>query len=280
MEEELANLNNADDDEELVQAFDDEDYAEEDFNICLVGRVLMDSIVHFPSMRNFLANLWHPIEGIFITEIEDKRILFKFYNKEVAFGWDISLRSPLWRATTTTSKWLQEELVEAGNSRMDWEENRRVRLHENPYVQGHNGGNSNSDSEERSFGLVDGRKRQRSHRLRNPNQRNLSLENIKKNCELSTDAISRLTGHNENLKLECPSMERIRKSCKFGNKIDVGANGSRGGLSLGWNKGISVTLRSFFHSHIDVEVKKEYGKILWRLTSFYGSPVENQRKDS
>ncbi|MFQ6642569.1 hypothetical protein Gotur_018575, partial [Gossypium turneri] len=270
MEEELANLNIVDDDEELVQAFDDEDYAEEDFNICLLGRVLMDSIVHFPSMRNLLANLWHPIEGIFITEIEDKRILFKFYNKvglysvwdvhnislglkseglarqfgnsiglghgksfcpsrltlesqEVAFGWDISLRSPPRRATTTTSKWLQEEPVEAGNSRIDWEENKRVRLHENPYVQGHNRGKSNSDSEERSFGLVDGTKRQR---------------------------------------VNARSMERIRKSCEFGNRIDVGANGSRGGLSLGWKKGISITLRSFFHSHIDVEVKKEYGKIL------------------
>ncbi|MBA0693825.1 hypothetical protein Goari_004171 [Gossypium aridum] len=95
----------------------------------------MDSIVHFPSMRNLLANLWHPIEGIFITEIEDKRILFKFYNKarawkkfflsrltlesqEVAFGWDMSIRSPPQRATTT-SKWLQEEPVEVGNSRMD-----------------------------------------------------------------------------------------------------------------------------------------------------------------
>ncbi|PPD84315.1 hypothetical protein GOBAR_DD18753 [Gossypium barbadense] len=83
--------------------------------------------------------------------------------------------------------------MEAGNSRMDWEENRRVRLHENPYVQGHNGGKSNSGSEERSFGLVDGRKRQRVHRLRNPNQRNLSSENIKTNCELSVAAISRLT---------------------------------------------------------------------------------------
>ncbi|KAK5824632.1 hypothetical protein PVK06_019413 [Gossypium arboreum] len=80
MEEELANLNIVDD-EKLVQAFDDEDYAKEDFNFCLLRKVLTDNIVHFPSMRNLLAKLWHPIKRISITKIKDKRILYRFYNK-------------------------------------------------------------------------------------------------------------------------------------------------------------------------------------------------------
>ncbi|KAA3488701.1 Exo_endo_phos domain-containing protein [Gossypium australe] len=61
-------------------------------------------------------------------------------------------------------------------------------------------------------------------------------------------------------------MERINKSGEFRNRIDVEANGPRGGLSLGWKEGISVMLRSFSHLHIDVEVNKKDGK--------------NQRKDS
>ncbi|MBA0805630.1 hypothetical protein Gohar_005126, partial [Gossypium harknessii] len=81
MEEELANLNIVDEEEEPVQTLEDEDTIEEEYNLCLVGRVLTDSVVHFPSMRNILAKLWHPLEGISITEIEEKRILFRFDNK-------------------------------------------------------------------------------------------------------------------------------------------------------------------------------------------------------
>ncbi|MBA0656528.1 hypothetical protein Goklo_008875, partial [Gossypium klotzschianum] len=142
MEEELANLNIVDEEEEPVQTLEDEgtieeeDAIEEEYNLCLVGRVLTDSVVHFPSMRNILAKLWHPLEGISITEIEEKRILFRFYNKidlkregmarqfgnffgqfieygvaliakgEAVFGWDISLKAPPLRATSVASKWL------------------------------------------------------------------------------------------------------------------------------------------------------------------------------
>ncbi|MBA0738326.1 hypothetical protein Gogos_011702 [Gossypium gossypioides] len=48
--------------------------------MCMVGRVLTDSVVHFSSIRNMLANLWHPLGGISITDIGEKRVLFRFYN--------------------------------------------------------------------------------------------------------------------------------------------------------------------------------------------------------
>ncbi|MFQ6644927.1 hypothetical protein Gotur_019956 [Gossypium turneri] len=40
----------------------------------MVGQCLTDSVVHFPSLRNTLADLWHPIGGICITEIGEKRV--------------------------------------------------------------------------------------------------------------------------------------------------------------------------------------------------------------
>ncbi|MBA0753340.1 hypothetical protein Gogos_021873, partial [Gossypium gossypioides] len=49
--------------------------------LCLVGRCLTDSVVHFPSLRNTLADLWHPIGGIYITEIGEKRYLFQFFHE-------------------------------------------------------------------------------------------------------------------------------------------------------------------------------------------------------
>lgn len=78
MEEELANLNIVDDEEISVQAVEDE--VGTNYSMCMVGRVLTDSVVHFPSMRNMLANLWHPLGGISITDIGEKRVLFRFYN--------------------------------------------------------------------------------------------------------------------------------------------------------------------------------------------------------
>ncbi|MBA0800028.1 hypothetical protein Gohar_010497 [Gossypium harknessii] len=51
------------------------------YDLCLVGRVLMDSAVNFPSLKNTLADLWHPLRGVSITEMENKRILFQFYSE-------------------------------------------------------------------------------------------------------------------------------------------------------------------------------------------------------
>ncbi|KAH1072216.1 hypothetical protein J1N35_024544 [Gossypium stocksii] len=44
------------------------------YHLCLVGRCLMNIVVHFPSLRNTLADLWHPIKGICISDLREKRI--------------------------------------------------------------------------------------------------------------------------------------------------------------------------------------------------------------
>lgn len=81
IEEDLARLNIKDEeDEPVVDQFDEED-DEDDFSMCLVKRFLTNRAVHFPSLRNILAKIWHPIEGVTITELEEKRILFRFYNE-------------------------------------------------------------------------------------------------------------------------------------------------------------------------------------------------------
>ncbi|MBA0724288.1 hypothetical protein Golax_020988, partial [Gossypium laxum] len=42
------------------------------YQFCLVGRCLTDNVVHFPSLRNTMADLWHPIGGICIMELGEK----------------------------------------------------------------------------------------------------------------------------------------------------------------------------------------------------------------
>lgn len=50
MGEELASLSISDDEEDLIQKKEDENGMEEDFRLCLVGRVLIESVIHFFSM--------------------------------------------------------------------------------------------------------------------------------------------------------------------------------------------------------------------------------------
>ncbi|KAH1032171.1 hypothetical protein J1N35_044345 [Gossypium stocksii] len=79
MEEGLANLNLFDEEEE---AFHEEDSAVDwSYQFCLMGRCLTDSVVHLLSLRSIMADLWHPIRGICISDIGDKRILFHFFHE-------------------------------------------------------------------------------------------------------------------------------------------------------------------------------------------------------
>lgn len=70
----MANLNISDDKKEIIEGQKNEEEGEEEYELCLVGR-------HFPSMRRTLAKLWHPMSEIFITDIGEKRNLFRFYHE-------------------------------------------------------------------------------------------------------------------------------------------------------------------------------------------------------
>ncbi|MBA0598078.1 hypothetical protein Gorai_007857, partial [Gossypium raimondii] len=141
MEEELVNLNIIDE-EDPVEVLGDEIASGEDYKFCLVGQVLMDSVIRFSSMSNTLADLWHPLRRVCIMEIGEKRVLFHFYNEinlnrvvmnvmvhNLPLGFisegmvrqfgnfigqfleynDMSLRAPSTRVTPTVSKWLRED---------------------------------------------------------------------------------------------------------------------------------------------------------------------------
>lgn len=81
MEEELTRLRLADEEDEPIHDHDEVEEIEEDFQLWLVGKALTNSFIHFLSLRNVLAKIWHPIEGVTISELKDKRVLFRFYNE-------------------------------------------------------------------------------------------------------------------------------------------------------------------------------------------------------
>ncbi|KAF2323496.1 hypothetical protein GH714_035733 [Hevea brasiliensis] len=53
---------------------------EEDFSLCLVGRFLTDSPIRFQFMKQTMASLWRPTEGMSAKEIAEGLFLFKFYH--------------------------------------------------------------------------------------------------------------------------------------------------------------------------------------------------------
>ncbi|KAH1083136.1 hypothetical protein J1N35_022897 [Gossypium stocksii] len=84
MKEELANLSLLDDEEEAFQG--ESVVVDSTYQNYLVGHCLTDSVVHFPSLRNTMADLWHPIGGVCIIDLGDKRYLFQFFH-EVDVHW-------------------------------------------------------------------------------------------------------------------------------------------------------------------------------------------------
>lgn len=73
-------------------------------------------------------------------------------------------------------------------------------------------------------------------------------------------------------KLPASRMENVRRLCGFLNGFEVSAEGSRRGLSVGWNSSRFITLKSFSKNHIDVEIQEEVDSQIWKFTDFYRAP--------
>ncbi|KAH1105949.1 hypothetical protein J1N35_009717 [Gossypium stocksii] len=77
----LENLRIMDEEDEPLLAEGGDFSGNSDYDFCLVGRVLIDSVVNFTALKNTLADLWHPLMGVTIKEEANKRILFRFFSE-------------------------------------------------------------------------------------------------------------------------------------------------------------------------------------------------------
>ncbi|KAK5824517.1 hypothetical protein PVK06_019292 [Gossypium arboreum] len=69
MEKEIARLNIEDGEDEVMLLPIDSELQKSVYEYCLGGCFLMANVVHFPAMRNTVANLWHPLEGVQILDL-------------------------------------------------------------------------------------------------------------------------------------------------------------------------------------------------------------------
>ncbi|MFQ6620214.1 hypothetical protein Gotur_001061, partial [Gossypium turneri] len=80
METEFAGLTLEEEEDEIFQIQSEEETNGVTEVLQLVGCFLMASIVHFPAMRSTMANLWHPVRGVQIRDLGEKRYLFQFFH--------------------------------------------------------------------------------------------------------------------------------------------------------------------------------------------------------
>ncbi|MFQ6620044.1 hypothetical protein Gotur_000817, partial [Gossypium turneri] len=80
MEREFAGLSLEEEEDEILQVQIEADTGSETEVLQLVGCFLTASIVHFPAMRSTMANLWHPVKGVQIRDLGEKRYLFQFFH--------------------------------------------------------------------------------------------------------------------------------------------------------------------------------------------------------
>ncbi|MBA0779594.1 hypothetical protein Gotri_003836 [Gossypium trilobum] len=73
METELANLSINEEEEEILLVQADPTMQREVADYQLVGCFLTASIINFPAMKSTLANLWHPVCGVQIRDLGEKR---------------------------------------------------------------------------------------------------------------------------------------------------------------------------------------------------------------
>ncbi|MBA0707711.1 hypothetical protein Golax_019739, partial [Gossypium laxum] len=86
MEKNMAELCLDDEEEEVLQFGVEPILQKSGYDLCLVRYCLTISVVHFLAMKNTMDNLWHPLGGIKISDLGEKRYLFHFFH-EVDVEW-------------------------------------------------------------------------------------------------------------------------------------------------------------------------------------------------
>ncbi|MBA0761329.1 hypothetical protein Gotri_023996 [Gossypium trilobum] len=67
MEANITNLSLEDEEEESIPCEREPNNDDEDRWFFLVGRALIDCVIHFPSLKRTIADLWHPLGGASIN---------------------------------------------------------------------------------------------------------------------------------------------------------------------------------------------------------------------
>ena len=78
-------------------------------------------------------------------------------------------------------------------------------------------------------------------------------------------------------KIQAKRVEALKYSLGFGGCFAVDSVGLSGGIGLFWSQDVTVELKNYSQSHIDVVVQCNNQDLAWRFTGFYGAPRAEDR---
>ncbi|MBA0782715.1 hypothetical protein Gotri_000553 [Gossypium trilobum] len=316
MEGEFAGLSLEEEEDEILQIQSDVETNGEVEVLQLVGCFLTASIVHFPAMRSTMANVWHPVKGVQIRDLGEKRYLFQFFHimdlERVLNGspWTFNNHlliihklqrgeDPLTIPLIHSSSWVQIHDVPIGFV------SKNLAIQIGNFIgefMEYDG--SNMGKESRNFMRI----RVRID-IRHPLKRKKQIMCYRK-CSYVRFKYERLSifyfycgrlGHSDSF---CEARIEVgveakeigwdlslrAQSCRAQTMTSVWlreesegqgrGNGSRGGLCLAWRAGKNVQLQNFSKRHIDVIIDEAEEGCKWRFTGFYGSPYPQERAEA
>ncbi|MBA0709588.1 hypothetical protein Golax_024615, partial [Gossypium laxum] len=242
----------------------------------MVECFLTASIVHFPAMKSTMENVWHPIRGVQISDLRDKRFLFKFFYR---MDLERVINGAHW---TFNNHLMVFHRLEKGEDPV-----KVPLLFVNFWVQVHDLPMSLfSKTIERQLGEFlgkfleyDSKSLIRGVRTFFRIRVQLDEESIKLGWDLSLQAQSRRATAMFSVWL-VESRDEGGLGSILSNEVLGNYRLVNGGLPLGWVESLTITLRTFSRSHIDMDVGEGDGGVAWRFTGFYGTLVEQIRKDS
>ncbi|KAH1048207.1 hypothetical protein J1N35_038991 [Gossypium stocksii] len=80
MEDKFASLNLNEEEEAILQTPPFPIPEKEEGGFRLVGYFLAASVIHFSVMKSTTAKLWHPVRGVRILDLGERRFLFQFFH--------------------------------------------------------------------------------------------------------------------------------------------------------------------------------------------------------
>ncbi|KAG8472752.1 hypothetical protein CXB51_034679 [Gossypium anomalum] len=288
MENELADLSLDDVKDEVLLVQRDTGSQVVKNNFILVGCFLTASIVHSSAMKSTMANLWHLVRGVQISDLGDKQFRFKFFHKmdldRVLNGLPWTFNNHL-LGTFWGSFWnmILKALVEARATAMCsvW------------FIEDNDGRGFGSNSRQSNLGSGTQEKVWQDLGVRldpmlglNLEGGNSSLGQVRGLVDMEHDAEELLIAG------RCDSGYRGKTSGESPFYINGCQEASRpgtmkilywnvyGGLSLAWKDNTTVTLRSYSIHHIDVDIQESKSTLQWCFTGFYEASYAQGMEDT
>ncbi|PPS04328.1 hypothetical protein GOBAR_AA16339 [Gossypium barbadense] len=231
-----------------------------------VGSFLTSSVINFRSMRSTLANFWHLIGGISISNLNEGHYIFRLMRIGLRWG------SMIYLTGLCLRWWKSSWVLLSGNSMNMMRKQSRWGIKVSREFEsglifklGHEEGFcpiwilQQKQDFEFEWDIT----------LRAPTRQVVAPTSIWLREDAGTKGQIKGMSNPMNWGMTINRMEKVHRMCGYPNGVDVCSIGSRG-LSFGWKPNYNVSLRFYSGSHIDVLINEDFNGKCWRTWGILG----------